>query len=248
MSKACLNCNAQLQGNFCIHCGQSAKTHRFTIKHVFTQDFLFAIFHVNRGLLFSVKELFTRPGHSAREYIDGKRVSHLNYFTLLVIALLVFSLIEQITPFHFTDLTESNSKIYETIDKVMKEYPKFLYIGIIPLYAVFSYLFFGKAKQNYAENFVLNSFRVSATIIMNILFLSFASIVRDISIIRKADGLLAWIGTGYGTWFYYQYFSPFYSNKLMLVVKSLLCAVLPGLIITLCVIVYFVLQGDLKLE
>lgn len=248
MVTACLNCNEKLQGNFCIHCGQSAKTHRFTAKHVFSHDFLFAIFHVNRGLLFSIKELFTRPGHSAREYINGKRVSHLNYFTLLVIVLLVFSLIEQVTPFHFTELIDEENKIFEIIDKVLREYPKFVYIGIIPVYAVFSYLFFRKAKQNYAENFVLNSFRVSATITLNILFLSFASIVRDISIIRKADALLAWIGAGYGTWFYYQYFSPFYKNKLMLVVKSLLCTVLPGLIITLGIIVYFVLQGDLNLE
>jgi len=248
MSKACLNCNEKVEGNFCIHCGQSSKTHRFTVKDIFQQDFLFAIFHVNRGLLFSIKELFTRPGHSAREYNQGKRVSHLNYFTLLVIALLVFSLIEQITPFHFTELTESKNKIFEIIDEVLKEYPKFLYIGIIPWYAVFSYFFFRKAKQNYAENFVLNSFRVSVIIIMNILFLSFASIVRDISIIRKADTLLAWVGAGYGTWFYYQYFSPFYKNKLILALKSFLCTVLPGLIITMVIIVYFVLVGEMNLE
>lgn len=248
MANLCLNCDHELQGNFCTHCGQSAKTHRFTLNHVFTQDFLRVILFIHKGFFFTIKELFTRPGHSAREYINGKRVSHLNYFTLLVIVLLVFSLIEQITPFHFTELIDEKNELFEIIDKVLREYPKFVYIGIIPVYAVFSYLFFKKVKQNYAENFVLNSFRVSAIITMNILFLSFASIVRDITIIRKADALLAWIGAGYGTWFYYQYYSPFYKNKLMLVVKSLLCTVLPGLIITLGIIVYFVLQGDLNFE
>jgi hypothetical protein len=247
MTNTCLNCSKKLDGDYCSHCGQSASTHRFTLKHVFTQDLLRVLFYIHKGFFFTIKELFTRPGHSIREYVSGKRVKHLNYLTLLIVILLVFSLIEQVTPFHFTELVDEENEIYEIFDTVLREYPKFVYIGIIPIYAAFSYVLFRKAKQNYAENFVLNSFRVSAIIIMNILFLSFASIVRDISIIRKADTLLAWIGAGYGTWFYYQYFSPFYNNKFILVVKSLLCAVLPGFLVALAIIAYFVLEGGIKL-
>jgi hypothetical protein len=62
MAKLCLNCNRKLEGNFCIHCGQSAEIHRFTVKHVFSHDFAHPIFHFDKGLFFSVKELFFRPG------------------------------------------------------------------------------------------------------------------------------------------------------------------------------------------
>lgn len=244
MTKVCLNCNNKLQGDFCSHCGQSAKTHRFTLKHVLTHGFLFALFHFNKGLLFSLKELFTRPGHSVREYINGKRVSHVNYFSLLLILLLVFSLVEHATPFHFSELVDDDKEIFDAIDKLLKEYPKFVYIGIIPVYAVFSYLLFRKARLNYAENFVINSYKTAAGIVLNILFLSIVSFIKDISIIRKADTLLAWIGTGYGTWFYYQYFSPFYNNKFLLLVKSLLCTFIPVLLITIGIVIFLVLNGD----
>lgn len=240
MTQACLNCNRKLKGNYCSHCGQSAQTHRFTFKYVFTHGFLLAIFHFNKGLFFSLKELFSRPGHSTREYIYGKRVTHINYFSLLVILILIFSLVENVSPFNYSDLSDGDQEIYMALDIALKKYPKFVYIGIIPLLAIFSYLLFPKAKQNYAENIVLNSFKTSAVIAMNIIFVSFVSFIKDVSIIRKAESLLAWIGTGYGTWFYYQYFSPFYTNKFLLVAKSLLCTILPG--IPIAIAIYFALN------
>jgi Protein of unknown function (DUF3667) len=243
MTTTCLNCNKELRGDYCSHCGQSAKTHRFTLKHIFTNDFLFAILHINRGLLFSIKELFSRPGHSIREYVSGKRVTHLNYFTLLVIVLLVFSLVEQLTPFHFADLVETDKEIIEGFEALLKKHPKFIYIGIIPFYALFSFLFFRKAKQNYAEHFVLNTFKISALLMLNILFILFASFIKDISIVKKADAVLYWVTLTYATWFYYQYFMPFYRNKFLLFIKGVLCAFLPAMILILGFVVYFTLTG-----
>lgn len=243
MTAVCLNCNEPLIGNYCTTCGQSASTHRFTLKHIFTQDFVRVIFYINKGFFYTLKELFTRPGNSVREYVSGKRVKHLNYFTLLIVVLIVFTILEQITPFHFTDLVEENNEIIKSFDLILKKYPKFLYVGIIPFYALFSFLIFKKAQQNYAEHVVLTTFRVAVIIIFNILFISFASVSKDISIIRKGDTLLAWMGTAYGTWFYCQYFHPFYQSKFMLFIKSLLVVVLPGLILILGFVTYFILNG-----
>ncbi|MCU0368886.1 MAG: DUF3667 domain-containing protein [Cyclobacteriaceae bacterium] len=244
MTATCLNCNKELNGDYCSHCGQSAKTHRFTLKYVFKQDFLFSILHVNRGLLYSIKELFTRPGHSIREYIKGKRVTHLNYFTLLVIILLVFSLVEELTPFHYADLVETQKEIVEGFESLIKKHPKYLYLGIIPFHALFSFLFFKRAMQNYAEHFVLNTYKISAILILNILFILLASFVKDISIIKKADAVLYWVTLAYGTWFYYQYFIVFYQNKFMLFIKSALCAFLPALILVLGIVAYFTLTSS----
>jgi len=248
MTNTCLNCSMKFDGDYCSHCGQSASTHRFTLKHVFTQDLIRVLFYIHKGFFFTIKELFTRPGHSIREFVGGKRVMHLNYLTLLVVLLVIFSLLEQVTPFRFADLTDDSKELYKLFDVILKKYPKFMYIGIIPFYALFSLLIFKKAEQNYAEHLVLNTFRVSVTIIMNILFISFASFNKDISIIKKADMLLAWFGMGYGTWFYYQYFVPFYQNRFMVIVKSLLCTLLPGLLITLAILGYLVIGGGLKLD
>jgi hypothetical protein len=176
--------------------------------------------------------------------VSGKRISHLNYFTLLVIVLLVFSLIEELTPFHYADLVETNKEIMEEFEALLKKYPKYIYLGIIPFYALFSFLIFRKANQNYAEHFVLNTYRISAVLMLNILFILFASFTKDISIIRKADTLLYWTTLAYATWFYYQYFMPFYQNKFMLLIKGVICSFLPAFTIAIGIIAYLALTSS----
>ncbi len=85
MSKKCLNCNSDVVGDFCSTCGQKTSTKRFSLKHFITHDLIHGVFHLDKGLLFTIKELFTRPGHSIREYVQGKRIKHFNYFTAILI-------------------------------------------------------------------------------------------------------------------------------------------------------------------
>lgn len=89
----CLNCNNQIQNNFCSVCGQKLSTHRYSLQHFFVHDLVHGVFHVDKGFLFTIKELFTRPGHSMREFIEGKRANHFNYFSLVLIILGCNSLI-----------------------------------------------------------------------------------------------------------------------------------------------------------
>ncbi len=238
----CLNCHATLQDNFCGHCGQSASTQRFSVTHIFSHDFLRTLFHFDKDFFFSLKELFTRPGHSIREYVEGKRKDHLNYISLLAILIILFLLIEGITPFHYSALVDSTEEkeILNTLEGVVKKYPKQFFIGAIPIYAFFSLLFFRKAKQNYAENFVLNAYKSSAFLFLNIIFLSIAIFIKDASMLKIIDSTLTGILVGYGAWFYYQYFSPFYKNKIFLFLRSLLCALMPLILIFLGLVIYIV--------
>ncbi len=237
---SCLNCGKSFKGSFCNHCGQSATVGRFTLSHVFTSDFLQKIIYVNKGFFFSVKELFTRPGHSVREYMAGKRVSHLNYFSLLVIVIILFSLVEEITPFHFADLSKDASEMASSLEELVKKHPKIVYIGIIPYYALFSFLFFLKARQNYAEHFVLNTFKGSALLLLTTLFISIASFLKDTSVILRIEQVINMLMIGYGTWFYYQYFSIYYSNRFLLFCRSVICVVVPLLLIVVGLAIYVV--------
>jgi hypothetical protein len=160
---------------------------------------------------------------------------------MLVLLIMVFSLVEHLTPFHYTDLGDDKDDTLKVIDNLIKEHPKFLFLAIIPVQAIISYLFFRKADQNYSEHFVLNSFKTSATIILNILFLLLVTVFHDIPTERVINNVLGWIVTAYGVWFYYQYFSPWYSNRFLLLVRSLLCTLLPLLIFTLALVAYFLL-------
>lgn len=83
----CLNCTTEIDGKFCSECGQKSDTHRITAKHFFMHDLLHGVLHVDKGIPFTLKQLFIRPGFAARDYISGKRVQYYNVFYLMFIVL-----------------------------------------------------------------------------------------------------------------------------------------------------------------
>ena len=68
--------------------------------------------YVNKGLLFTAKELFTRPGHTIREFIEGKRVNHYKPILLVFVLAGVEGLLN-----HYLPLKEMMSKIKVTDNK-----------------------------------------------------------------------------------------------------------------------------------
>ena len=93
--KRCRNCNQLLLMNqkFCHECGQKTDTHRIDF-HYFLHEVPHNIFHVDGGILFTLKELFTRPGHTIREYLEGKRQPHFKPVMLVLIMGSVCALIQ----------------------------------------------------------------------------------------------------------------------------------------------------------
>ena len=80
----CKNCDNIYTGSFCNLCGQKSSVHRITWKHMF-HDMTHAMFHLDKGIIHSAKELAFRPGHAIREYLDGKRVNHFNPLLMLLL-------------------------------------------------------------------------------------------------------------------------------------------------------------------
>src|SRR4051812_15937136 len=52
----CLNCGYEVINNFCSNCGQSTATHRLSIGHFVVHDLIHSIWHVDRGIFFTLKE------------------------------------------------------------------------------------------------------------------------------------------------------------------------------------------------
>lgn len=76
----CKNCNTNFKGNFCNNCGQSCNIERINAKYLLAELSLFLL-QLERGIFFTIKELFLRPGHCIREYLDWISYSDFKAFT-----------------------------------------------------------------------------------------------------------------------------------------------------------------------
>jgi hypothetical protein len=70
---SCLNCRTILAGEFCHSCGQARKTpSKVTFLGILT-DIPRSIWDLDKSLPYTLVALLRRPGHTAREYLEGRR-------------------------------------------------------------------------------------------------------------------------------------------------------------------------------
>ncbi len=95
MPHICKNCGARYKGNYCNQCGQRAKVGRLTLRSVI-DNWAYGLTNCDRGILFTFKELFIRPGHMLADYVSGKRIVHFQPFPMLFITAGFYGLMSQI--------------------------------------------------------------------------------------------------------------------------------------------------------
>ncbi|WP_278554826.1 DUF3667 domain-containing protein [Elizabethkingia bruuniana] len=223
MTNNCLNCNEEIAGKFCSNCSQPTSTHRFSLSHVFKHDFVHGIFHFDKGFFFTIKELFTRPGHSIREYVQGKRVKHFNYFATVLLLLAIIYFVKKWTKIESSDLFDNNVK---GLLKVQKDYSKITVFFNIPIIAFISFLLFKRSKQNYTENLVLNMYLLCGLTAIS-LVLPICMIFTDnkefLFVVNYFVTVLVFL---YIIIFYYQFFSVFNYKKYDLIIRIILISIL----------------------
>lgn len=183
MSSICKNCSDTLTDNFCSHCGQAADTGRINM-HFLWEEIQSQIFSFDKGILYTSKELFLRPGASIREYLAGKRVTHIKPIALVILLTGVFSLL-----YSALDINMLNSEFWTTFSREINKDPStakidlkafndfknnhndLVELAFLPLYSLATFFVFRKYKYNFAEHLVLNSFITTQKLIVGILML-----------------------------------------------------------------------------
>lgn len=234
MQKQCLNCQQFYDSNFCPNCGQDAATQRFSIKHFFIHVFVHGVFQLEKGFFYTLKELFIRPGHSIREYVQGKRMKHFNYFTFLILVItigLVFKEISDIELINTTHYFSSSQHMLTKFNKVTNENPKLYTLIRIPFLALFSFWFFKKSQQNYTEHLILNIYKVCGELLIAISFTLLAIALKGILPLGYFFTGAAIFTLLYSIWFYHQYFSTFGYSKLGLFLRSVLTSIILMLVV-----------------
>jgi len=171
----CINCNTSFEGNYCNNCGQKAGGDRFTLKHL-SGEFLHGFFHVHGGLIYTIKELFIRPGVTLRGYIAGKRVDYFNPFTFLVLLSIAGGFVYKWSgiPDHMNENILASG---ETI-RFTGKYFSYRMLLTIPAYALLCSIIYKSYKYNLAEHLIINTFLISQSMVLMVFWMLISSLLQ----------------------------------------------------------------------
>ncbi|WP_421874508.1 hypothetical protein [Marinoscillum sp.] len=210
---------------------------RITVTGVVTDAI--SAFNIERGLIYTLKLLFTKPGRLLSLYLHDGRFRIFNAFRLLLLTtgLSLFLLYLLAPETFFTDFSKGFND-YGSDDQIdpknlqnffLDWYNLILWVAI-PVYALFSYLFNRKAGYNYAEHLVMQTYQICAINVITILLVGLTIITSSswilyvmlvISLTYYLWMLAAWMHKR-GFWFMFKNILAYVlANLVYIVITSL---------------------------
>jgi hypothetical protein len=150
-ANACRNCETPhaTEQRFCGACGQRTGAERLTMRHI-GHEIVHALTHADHSVFALIRQLVYRPGHVAREYVEGKRKKYFSPFTFLVIVVGLASFMIVITGVQFFGPTTDSGA-----GGFLQRHVNLVILLQMPLIAGWSALLFWPSRLNYAEHLVL---------------------------------------------------------------------------------------------
>ncbi len=226
----CKNCGHLAEENYCSRCGQS--THVSTINFTsLVQDLSTNVFQINKGLFFTILQVFKRPGHSIREYLQGKRKLYFKPIAYALVLSTVYFLASKFTGEQtwisaFLDgfTSYDGARVDENRKGIFRWFIKnFAYsmLLLIPVYGLASYLaFFGK-KYSYLEHVVLNFYLTGHQMI-------FYASMTILGYLTGKHDICLWIAMlcsiTFAFWTFLQFFE--HENRSTIIVRTILSYIL----------------------
>jgi hypothetical protein len=209
----CVNCNSQINENFCSSCGHPAKLKRIDGHYIIHE--IEHVLHFEKGILYTIRELLIRPGENVRHFISENRSRLVKPIIFIIVTSLIYTLIT-----HFFHIEDGYIK-YDEIKKssigdifswIQSHYG---YSNIIMgvFISFWTKLFFKKYGYNFYEILILLCFVIGMGMLIYSFFAIFQGITHlEIMQIGSALGMI------YSTWAIGQFFDK---KKTMSYAKAL---------------------------
>ncbi len=230
-----MECKNNFEGKFCSLCGQNSRVDKLTLTS-FLEELSDSIFQVNRGLFFTIKSLFLRPGHSIRGFLSGHRK---DYFKPIGFVLLLSTFYFLITKICGSDTLladaisgfrqgaedksnfSHNSIILEfSTDWLIDNYA-YTTLFLIPILSTASFISFLGKGQNYLEHIVINSYIAGQKTIFYSLFTIFDFVIKQVDLGVTLAFILS---IAYRFWTFIQFYHT--ENKIYTSFRLLLTYIL----------------------
>lgn len=242
----CKNCGHSFDGNYCNDCGQSSTVRRIDFKFLI-HEIPNSIFHLNRGILFTIKELSTRPGHMIREFVVGKRIQNYKPISYLLVASALYVIASHLMGRNtffadfvsgFTNgMTEQNQSSRSEVINWITRNQTYVTLLFIPLFSFASYMAFIKTGYNYFEHLVLNLYITGQQMLI---YLILGFVITKDSILMVLPLLM---GMTYNIWAYFQFFDNKKNiNKALLILMTYI------LVIVELFVILFLISGIMQIN
>lgn len=172
----CLNCDAALpvQARFCPVCSQRADTTRLSVREVL-RELMHSFLNVERGPLAMLRALLTRPGHMARDYVEGRRRRYYGPFATLVVLVGATALIVNAAGFQ---LLAHDGFGAEPADILQRHFNLLLLVQL-PLLGAVCALVFRSSALTLPEHMVLVAYTLVLRTIVLMLTIPLALMLND---------------------------------------------------------------------
>ena len=203
----CLNCGHAVPDRYCGRCGQDAHhTHRLTLKDM-PHDVLHSIWHIDKGILYTLKTMVRRPGLTIRAYLAGQRVDHFRPLSLLFLitglyALLFSGLHIDMMPPKDPAMPEAVYQMQVSFSTFFMKYLTWCYLATVPAWALAARWFLRRGGYNYAECLIIASFITAINNFITLLLLPVTYIYSGTPQIQTFSFYALLLVIGYASWAY----------------------------------------------
>ena len=171
MQHTCKNCSHKFKDKFCGFCGQSANTYRMDM-HSMWHDIQHGILHIDKGFFYTIYQLFSQPGHTIREFLEGKRIKHFKPISLVFILAGVYALLYHYFDIDITTQNEGKNReltnFFNIINKWSEEHYSLDTLLKLPFLALSIFTAFKKMGYNYVETFIIASYITAQELMLSI--------------------------------------------------------------------------------
>ncbi|MFD2569010.1 DUF3667 domain-containing protein [Spirosoma soli] len=212
----CQNCDHEYVGRYCSQCGQRADTHPVNWHYIW-HEIPHSVWHVDHGIVYTLRQLLTRPGHTIREFLEGKRVNHYRPLALLLMLGAVLLFVQHGLGVSYMKASQEmlNSKdasagaqaFQAELNQWIERNQNLLYILMIPFFAFGYRLMFRRQRYNYPEMLVAQTFITNIHLLLSlaivVLFWALGGSVAAFKIVMWVSAVAM---LGYNVIVYYQLF------------------------------------------
>ncbi|MFD2785543.1 DUF3667 domain-containing protein [Hymenobacter rubripertinctus] len=170
-------------------------------------DIPHSIWHVDKGILYTLKNMLLRPGPTIREYLAGQRKYHFPPLSLLLLVTGLYAFISSVL--HIDLMPPRDPAVPEAVWQAQKsgiefiaKYMSWVYVGLVPIIAAFARLFLRRGGYNYAECLVIAALITAVCNSLTLFFLPVSYFYSGTIYITKVGAIASLISFGYATWAY----------------------------------------------